>query len=317
MLGGDAVHRTTDMTSKLITLEAAVSSIPDGSHLTFGGFGPTLAPMAFARALVRQGIRDLEVSAIAEAWVVDMLVGAGAVRRLRMSNLMFEGIGRCRNVSRAIEEGAIPVEDYSHFGLVSRLRAAGRGEPFATVRSMMGTDLERIAVFDEPKTIQFEDPFSGESVLLVPPLSPDVAVLHAARADIAGNVQLFGVSSAMEAQAGAARRVIVTVEEIVSDRMIRSSPEHTLLPTHMVDAIVWAPFGAHPTGMFRYYDPDSAHLNLYYEASRKPESFASYLESYARGPASLWEYMDIVGIDHLLRLRVDPGLGYVCNLGAL
>ncbi|MDO8211029.1 CoA transferase subunit A [Conexibacter sp. CPCC 206217] len=296
--------------SKLVTIEQAAASIPSGAHLTFGGFAASLAPMAFVRELIRGGAGDFELSAIAEAWPADMLVGAGRVARLRMSNLMFEGLGRCRNVSRAIEQGVVPVEDYSHRALAARMEAAGAGLPFAVVRSMLGTDLERVETFDAPKSRRFTDPFSQQLVLLLPQLRPDVAVLHATRADEEGNVQLDGITAVLVEQARAAERVIVTVDEIVSTRLTHSTPERTVLPRHMVDMVAWAPYGAHPTGMFKGYGPDEPHLADYYERSRTPEGFAEYLDRFAFGVASQWEYLERVGMARLMALRADPQLGY-------
>ncbi len=119
--------------------------------ISFGGFAHSLTPMAFVRELIRCGTDQLELIGIAEAWAADMLAGAGALRRLVFSNFMFEGFGLCRNFSRAIETGAVEFEDYSHFALASRFAAAGQGLPFATVRSLLGSDL-----LDEPDGWSYE-----------------------------------------------------------------------------------------------------------------------------------------------------------------
>src|SRR4029079_1893596 len=108
--------------------------------VSFGGFAHSLTPMAVVRELVRRQVGGLELVGIAEAWAADMLAGAGALRRMVFSNFMFEGFGLCRNFSRAIESGAVEFEDYSHFALASRFSAAAQGLPFATVRSLLGSD---------------------------------------------------------------------------------------------------------------------------------------------------------------------------------
>jgi glutaconate CoA-transferase, subunit A len=297
------------MPDKLVPLSDAVAAVNDGAHLTFGGFGHALTPMAFVRELVRRGPRQLELSAIAECWAVDMLAGANCISRARFSNVMFEGLGRCRNFSRRIEAGVIETEDYSHLGLVSRMAAAGQGLPFATIHSMMDSDLERVSTFDRPKSQRLTDPYSDREVLLLPPLRPEIAVVHAARVDRDGNAQLFGTSSAIEEQTFSADIVIVTAEEIVSSSVIRSEPALTLVPGFLVDAVVWTPYGSHPTGMFRYYGEDQTHIAEYYEASRAEDLFTAYLERWVYGLDSQWEYLDRLGSARLMALRADPALG--------
>lgn len=297
------------MADKVLTLSQAVAGIPDGANLTFGGFAAYFTPLAFVRELIRQGQRDLEMTSVAECWVADYLAGADRLRCARFSNFMFEGLGRCRNFVRGVEQGTIAVEDYSHFAITSRLVAAGMGLPFMPVRSMAGTDLMERRVLEPDKARLLDCPFTGEPVVLVPAARPDVAVLHVARCDRDGNSQLFGYTAVVEEQARAAGRVIVTCEEVVEDTVIRAQPELTVLPGFLVDAVVELPFGAHPTGMYRYYDPDFAFMQAYYEASREPAAFRAHLEEWVLGPADHWAYLEKVGLRRLLALRSDPALG--------
>ena len=295
--------------AKILSLREAVASVPDGANMTFGGFAAYFTPMAFVREMIRQGKRDIEMTSVAECWVADHLAGAGRLRRARFSNFMFEGMGRCYNFSRGVERGEIAVEDYSHFAITSRLVAAALGIPFLPIKPMAGTDLMHTRGFEAEKARPFACPFTGESVLLVPAARPDVAVIHAARADRDGNAQLFGNTCVIDEQARAASRVIVTVEEIVDDGVIRAQPELTVLPGFLVDALVEAPFGAHPTGMYRYYDPDFAFLTDYYAASRDEAAFRRYLDEYVFDVADHWAYLRKIGIRRLMALRADPGLG--------
>jgi glutaconate CoA-transferase, subunit A len=295
----------------LRALEDVPSLVPNGSHIVIGGFADTINPMAIVRALVAHRVGDLELTAVAEAWSAEFLVAAGLVRKVRMSNLMFEGLGRCRAVSRAIESGAVEVEDYSHFGLISRLVAAAEGLPFAAVRSMMETSLETVTTFQEPKGARFEDPFFKETVYLVPRAEPDIALIHAARADEDGNIQLFGPNAVIQDQARAARRVIVSVEEIVPNRVTRAAPSLTVVPGFLVDTVVWAPFGAHPTGLYGYYGADRRHLEEYYEASRSESGTNEYLERHIWSvKGDHWEYLRQIGQERMNRLRADPYWGY-------
>jgi glutaconate CoA-transferase, subunit A len=296
---------------KVIPLDEAASLVRNGSHMCFSGFAHSLAPMAFVREMIRQEVSELEITAMGEAWVVDVLSGAGALRTVRFSNFMFEGWGRCRNFSREVEEGRLRVEDYSHFGITNRFFASSVGLPFMPTKVIMGTDIYRIrSIEGEEKFYDFEDPFTGEKVLLVPSVRPDFAVIHASRADRNGNTQLIGISPNAELIAKASEKVIVTVEDIVEEDVIRRDPSHTILPSFLVDAVVHAPYGAHPAGMYRYYDYDPEHIDLYVEASRSPESFSTYLDEYVLGLQDETEYLRKIGLTRLLELRADPYFGY-------
>ncbi|MCM3762142.1 hypothetical protein M3212_15325 [Alkalihalobacillus oceani] len=299
------------MVSKEITLLEAVSKIKNGTHICFSGFAHSMAPMAFVREMIKHGIKDLEISALGEAWAVDMLAAAGAIKKIRMSNFMFEGWGRCQNFSRAVENGDIEIEDYSHFGMSNRFFAGAIGIPFIPIKSMNGTDIVNIETFDQGnKFRQAECPFTSERVTLVPSVQPEYAVLHASRADRNGNVQLFGISSSSEAIAKAAKKVIVTVEEIVEEEVIRQDPLYTLLPGFLVDAIIHVPYGAHPAGMYKYYDYDKEHIDEYIRASRNEEQIKDYLNKYVRESENHNEYLKKIGLRRVLHLRADPYYGY-------
>lgn len=299
--------------SKLVPFEEAVGAVPVGASLTMGGFAHSHQPMAFTRALIRRGIGDLTLMGVAECWVAEFLAAAGMLRRTYMSNFMLEGFGRCYRFSRAVETAAVQVEDHSHFGMILRLVAGGLGIPFLPLRSMTGTDLLETAGFEPPerKWARIPSPFTDEEVTTVSALRPDVAVIHAARADPAGNVQLFGPTSVIEEQVRAARTVIVTVEEIVADGVIRNRPELTLIPSFMIDLLVHLPMGAHPTGVYGYYDHDATHLAAYYAASREDAELQRYLDEWVFGLPEHAAYLQRIGARQLLGLRVDPGLGYL------
>jgi glutaconate CoA-transferase subunit A len=299
--------------SKLVPLDEAVAAVADGASLTAGGFAHSHQPMAFTRALIRAGRRDLSLMGVAECWVAEFLAAVGMLRRAHFSNFMFEGYGRCRRFSEGVESGAIEVEDHSHFGMVMRLMAGGLSLPFLPLNAMSGTDILAQPGFEPPeaKSASILSPFGGAAVRVVSPLKPDVAVIHAARADRLGNVQLFGTTSVVEEQARAAGTVIVTVEEIVETGEIRRQPELTLIPGLMVDMVVHLPYGAHPTGVYRYYDHDRACLADYYAASHDPDDANRWLDRWAHGPADHFAYLDAIGASRLLKLRVDPALGYL------
>ncbi|MFC7397840.1 CoA transferase subunit A [Chelatococcus sp. GCM10030263] len=299
--------------SKITPLEEAARAVPDGASLTAGGFAHSHQPLAFSRELIRQGRSRLTLMSVAECWVAEFLAAAGLLEKVYFSNFMFEGYGRCRRFSKAVEAGTLAVEDHSHFGMVSRLMAAGLGLPFMPMRAMAGTDILAVSGFEQAaeKAQRLESPFGDGVVTAVSPLKPDVAVIHAARADRLGNVQLFGTTSVIEEQARAAGLVIVTVEEIVDTAVIRRQPEMTLLPALMVDMVVHVPYGAHPTGVYGYYDHDAPHLAEYYAASQTDAGTTDWLDRWVHGIADHWAYLDALTISRLLRLRVDPALGYL------
>jgi acyl CoA:acetate/3-ketoacid CoA transferase alpha subunit len=254
--------------NKIMSLHAAVASIWDGQTLTFSGFGHGGHPMAFVRELIRQGHRGLTLNAVAECWPAEFLVGAGAVRAINMSNLMFEGLGRCRAISRAIETGSIMVDDHSHLGLSLRLLAAGWGVPFLPIRSMVGTDLAEVQTGKVTKYRCIASPFGEGDVGVVSALPTDVAVIHVHKCDEQGNGIVYGARSVIDAQVRGARRVIVTTEQLVSADEIVSENQLCVVPGFFVDAVVHTPFGAHPAGMYKLYVEDADHMARYYEASR-------------------------------------------------
>ena len=295
---------------KIISAAEAVRSIADGSNLTLGGFAHSLTPIALVHELIRQGKKDLDLTSMGECWAADFLAGAGLLKRARLSNYMFEGFGRCMNFSRGVQEGRIEVEDYSHFGITSRLQAAALGVSYLPLKVMAGTDILNVTAFDDDKFKAARCPFTDEEYVAVRAIQPDVAIIHASRADASGNTQLFGTTSIIEEQARASKRVIVSVEEIVPTSEIMRKPELTILPGFMVDAVVEIPYGAHPGGMFRYYNYDEQHIGRYWTASRAAETFDEYLDEFVYGVEDRWGYLEKIGIRRLMELRADPKLGY-------
>jgi len=301
----------TNFINKVIEVSEAVELINDGDNITISGFGPYIMPMALVREIIKQGKKKLELTSVGEAWAADLLIGAKCITKIRLSNYMFEGFGRCYNFSRAVEGGIVQVEDYSHFGITNRLFAGALGVPFMPTKVMQGTDLVNITNIEDKKCFNMNSPFNqGEKILLLPSINPDVALIHAARADAKGNIQLFGSSAAIDQQARSAKKVIVSVEEIVDAELINKFPELTIIPSFIVDAVVKIPFGAHPGGICGYYDYDETHLNDYWIASKNPDGFLNYLDEYIYNIQDHWCYLDKIGLKRLFKLRVDPYLRY-------
>ena len=295
-------------TSKLTTLAAAAGLVAPGASVTFSGFGHAGHPLAFVRELIRQGTGDLTLHAIAECWPAEFLVAAGRVARINMSNLMFEGLGRCRAISRAIEQGEVEVDDHSHLALSLRLLAGAWNVPFLPVRSMAGTDLARVQTGVRPKYARLPSPFDGDEVGAVAALRPDVAVIHVNKADEQGNGIVYGAISIIDAQVRSAKKVVVTAERIVSAEEITAENQAVVVPGIFVDAVVHTPFGAHPGGMYDEYDEDLTAMSEYYEASRSPDTLRDYLAARVFAFSDHAAYLNSLGSRRLLNLRVDPTL---------
>lgn len=292
--------------NKFLPLDKAVNIIKPGSSLTFSGFGHSLTPLAFIREMIRQQIKNLHLIGIGEAWAVDMLAGANLLSEVWLSNFMFEGYGRCKNFSRKVENGSIKVEDFSHFGQISRFAAGGAGVTFLPIKSMLGTDLET----NNGKTSKIECPFTKETHLAVSAVKPDYAVIHASRADRNGNIQFYGNATSIDEQIRASNTVIVTVEEIVPEEEICKLSEVNTIPAFLVDYVVEVPYGAHPTGMYKYYSEDFDHIDMYMSSSKTEEGFKNYLNHYVYGIKDHWDYLSKIGIKKLHKLKADPFLGY-------
>jgi acyl CoA:acetate/3-ketoacid CoA transferase alpha subunit len=225
-----------------------------------------------------------------------------------MSNLMFEGLGRCRAISRAVEEGEVEVDDHSHLALSLRLLAGAWGVPFLPVRSMGGTDLAALQTGVRPKYARVGSPFGDDEVGAVSPLRPDVAVIHVNKADEQGNGIVYGAISVIDAQVRSAEKVVVTAERIVSAEEITAENQIVAVPGIFVDAVVHTPFGSHPGGMYDEYDEDLVGMSTYYEASRTRDTVRDYFAANVFAFPDHASYLNSLGSRRLLDLRVDPAL---------
>jgi glutaconate CoA-transferase subunit A len=265
--------------TKVTDLPTAVATyVEDGMTLALEGFGH-LIPFAAAHEIIRQGRRDLTVCRMTPDLVYDQLVAAGCVSRLVASFFASGSAGSLHEVRRRIEHAdpaPLEVEEYSHYGMVCRYQAGAADLPFFPLRSYAGSDLPRL----NPQIRTVADPFGGPDIHVVPPLKPDVTILHAQRADRLGNVQMWGIVGASQEAAFAARRVIVTVEEVVDDDVVRADPNRTLLPAHAVDAVVEVPGGAHPSYAQGHYVRDNAFYRDWTAISRDRDALVPWLDEW-------------------------------------
>lgn len=317
-----------EISDKLMTMEEAVKTfIKDGDQIAIGGFTIARNPMAIIYEIVRQGVKDLHVVCHSHGQGLDVLIGAGCVKRLEIA---YGGNGRyastCVRFKKSVQRGEIEIEDYSNNQMSLRFLAGALGMPFISTKSGLGSDIMNIEGFSaetrrEPKVaskkfVLLQNPFSEDEdkVVLLPALTPDICLLHVQYVGEDGTVRIKGLTFADIEQAKSADRVIVTCEEIVPRSFIRMDPDQNTLPQFFIDAIVAAPYGAHPTGCFSFYDYDPKHLNLYRRVADDDVLFKKYLDEWVYGVLNHEEYLEKVGVSMLMKIKADTILGYARGL---
>jgi glutaconate CoA-transferase subunit A len=281
--------------SKVTTLSDAIAThVHDGDVVALQNMATQAAPMASVRELIRQEKRNLGLVVLVGGMAVDWLSAAGVIDRLIGAAVSMEQFGLCQQYRKAVESGRVRVEELSETALNARLGAGARNLPFLPTRGLIGTDL--IDVNAENLRL-IEDPFGGPSLVACRALVPDVALVHAHRCDADGNVQYEPTT--LWPDIGifpkAAKRVIVTAEEIVATDVLRRNPDRTVLPGFVVDAVVEVPYGAHPTSFFPNYGYDTDFHLAWAKVARDAGDTEEFLERYVIAPSSQAEYLDAAG----------------------
>jgi len=287
---------------KVQSIEQAAAEVPDGCTLALGGLSMNCSPMALVRELIRQQKKNLTVVAIVNGMAVDWLVAAGCVRRVISGLISFEGMGLAPHFRRAVETGAVILEEYSEYLLIARLRAAATHLPFIPTKAGLGTDVIGL----HPETTRLEtDPVSGEAYVACTPLAVDVAMVHAHAADAQGNVRVDPKLLWMDNEiVNAAGKTIVTVESIVPHSRFVAEPHRTTWPRFITHVVIEAPWGAYPTSCFPKYRHDKAFFSAYSRAARAPESFKAFCDERLTGPATHAAFLQANGgVDTLFRIR--------------
>ena len=292
-----------ELKEKLCSLQKAAALIDDGSRVAFGGMGVHNHPMAFINELIRKGVKDLTLIGHVSANDVDILVGAGCVKRIEISYVGMEEFGLAPNYRRAVEKGEIDLAEYSEPVAFERFQCSARGQSFFPTREMIGTDIPKY----NPDIKEMVSPFDGKTCHIVPAANPDWVVLHAPMGDRYGNVLFFENRQLPEnldlVASRATRNVIVTVEEVVDRKKVMRLPHLNLIPRFRTVAIVEAPYGAHPTSCLQVYEHDRDHLRMYTDMARDPADFARYLEKFVYGVETHMEYLDLIGVQALMKIR--------------
>jgi acyl CoA:acetate/3-ketoacid CoA transferase alpha subunit len=298
-----------EIESKIISLSDAANMVNNGDYIALGGFAITRCVVGFVHELIRQGKKDLIVSEDIVGWDVDLLIGAGVVRKLIFSSGSLDAFGPVQRTMDAFMTKQVEWEEWSNLAIEFRYLAGALGLPHMPIKSMLGSDLLKFLpseVFKETTC-----PFTGEKLILVRALVPDVGIVHVQRADPTGNAQIDGPRWDNIELTRASKRVIITTEEIVDRAFIEKQPELTAIPDYLVDAVVHLPFGAYPTNCYKYYDHDFHHFQHYVKKNQSKEGFKQYLEENILKVTSFTEYLDKwIDLDKLIKLKADPVLGY-------
>jgi glutaconate CoA-transferase subunit A len=295
---------------KLTNMKNAISEfVKDGDQLAIEGFTAFICFSA-AHEIIRQKRRNLTLCRMTPDLIYDKMVAAGCASKIIFSYLGNPGVGSLHCIRRAVEKGIpnkLELEEYSHFGMVSRYLAGAAKLPFFPLHSYTGTDL----VTANPKIQFIPDPYGEDQVAVVPPLNPDVAIIHAQRCDRQGNTQLWGLLGMQKEAAFAAQHVIIVVEEIVDQEIIRNDPNRTIIPHLIVDAVVHQPFGAHPSYVQGYYDRDNKFYLGWDEISRDHNRTTAWLDEWVYGMADWDAYLNKLRlVEPDIWERLAPGEAY-------
>jgi len=291
--------RDRSLREKVMTLEEAVGLVNDGDSVAIGGCTASRTPMALIWALIRARKSDLSISRSITSTEGDLLFASGVSRHILTSWFSQGIVWGISKVMRAYTEShRARFEEWSHMSIGLRYRAGAMGIPFIPMRAMLGSDVA--GQLDNIKEI--DCPFTGEKVLLIPALNPNVALIHVPRCDAFGNAQIDGLQFMDIDMAMAANRVILTTERIISNDQIRRAPDQTKIPFIAVDAVVEVPYGSAPHECYGIYEPMFEHMDAYAALTAKdPEAgVAAYLERHYYGPNCWSDYLDLLGIGELL-----------------
>ncbi|MEX2623258.1 MAG: CoA-transferase [Acidimicrobiia bacterium] len=278
--------------TEITTLAEAVSElIHDGDVIAMEGF-THLIPFAAGHEVIRQGRRDLTLCRLTPDLIYDQLIGAGCVRKLIFSWGGNPGVGSLHRFRDAVENGyprSLEIEEHSHAGMAARYVAGAAGLPLGVLRAYAGTDLP--AQTRSITTITC--PFTGEELAAVAALRPDVTVIHAQQADWQGNVAFWGITGVQKEAVLAARTSIVTVEEVV-DQLAPHGPNHVVLPSFVVSAVVPVPQGCHPSYAMGYSSRGNRFYLEWDRISADRELFEEWLRHFVLETSDHAEYIELL-----------------------
>ena len=285
------------LTDKVMSVQEAVSRfVNDGDYLGSGGFGTNRIATAALHEIVRQGKRDLGFAGHTTTHDFQILAagnrkGEKLLARVDAAYIVgLEARGLSPQARRVMQSGAVVVCEWTNYALACRLQAAAMGVSFLPARDMFGTD-----TFKHSAAKEIDCPFTGQKVMALPALSPDVSVIHVHESDCFGNCRIYGITMADLELARASKRVIVTTEKIVSTDDIRERPYETVIPSFCVDAVCEVPFGSFPGNMPGAYFSDEDHLSAWMVAEANEADYEAFLDTYLFGVSDFAEYLTLCG----------------------
>lgn len=304
----------TAKTDKLLSMRQAIANhVTDDCSVAIEGFTGSICFSA-GHEIIRQRRRDLTLIRMTPDLIYDQMIAAGVAKKLIFSYMGNPGVGSLYCIRRAVEKGVplpLDLEEYSHYGLVGRYAAGAARMPFYPLRSYFGTDIIEV----NPLIKIIDDPYGTGKIAVVPPLYPDVAILHAQRADRRGNTQIWGLLGMQKEVAFASKHVIVVVEEVVEESVIRADPNRTLIPGLIVDAVVHEPYGAYPSYVQGYYDRDNESYIAWDKLSQDHAAVVGWLGEWVYGLENHAGFVRKLGQARLDKLKPEPLLAEPVNYG--
>jgi glutaconate CoA-transferase, subunit A len=295
----DLAQRDRSLREKVVTLDDAASFVRDGDVVGLGGSTLSRTPMALIWSLIRAGRKDLTCCRSITSSDGDLLFGSGVCAHI-VTSWFSQSIlwGVSKVMRHYAESGKAQFEEWSHLAIGMRLRAGAMGVPFMPIRAMLGSDVRK----QRPEAKEIDCPFTGEKLLLVPALNPDVALIHVQRCDAYGNAQIDGLQFMDADLAMAANKVILSTERIVSNDQIRRAPDRTKIPFFAVDAVVEMPYGCAPHECYGAYGPMMKHLEYYVGLVNKDPvgGMKEYLDRFVYGPQSWADFLTLIGMAELI-----------------
>lgn len=301
-----------EMMSKVVSLQEAIQTFVHDGDLVYAAGFTHLIPFAAGHEIIRQERKDLILARATPDLIYDQMIAAGCARKVVFSYSGNPGVGSLKWLRDGMQNGTLEWEEYSHFSMISRLQAGASGLPFMPMKLTGAMDLERV----NPQYKRITDPYTGEEVMAVPPLLPDVAIVHVQRSDAEGNAQIWGIIGEQKEAAFASKHVILTAEEIVDEEVIRSDPNRTLIPSMIVNAVCHVPYCAHPSYTQGYYDRDNDFYLAWEELSKDQQTVQAYLDQWVFGVKDRDEYWQKLGEEVHKRLKPKSKLSYPVDYGS-
>jgi len=300
--------------NKLVSMQEAIATgVGDNCSVAIEGFTGFIC-FAAGHEIIRQRRRNLTLIRMTPDLIYDQMIAAGTASKLIFSYMGNPGVGSLYCIRRAVEKAMpcqLELEEYSHYGLVGRYAAGAARMPFFALRSYMGSDM----LAANPLIKLIEDPYGTGKIAVVPPLNPDVAILHAQRADRQGNTQLWGLLGMQKEVAFASKHVIVVVEEVVDEALVRLDPNRTLIPGLIVNAVVHEPYGAHPSCVQGYYDRDNEAYLAWDKLSQDHAAVLTWLDEWVYGLENRVAYVQKLKQAYFDKLKPEPLLAPSVDYG--